>query len=148
MSTPIQMIHIHYRPKSLLLLDSDNKTPLYTVRVCREAPQMQLARLNNPPDSAHVDVGLCTASFKMLSMNVTLSLHGHEVHLRHPNTFTRTYGFDSIELQGITLHWESDGALTGEFKVVDQDSGQVLSRFRNRLWTVEEVGSFEMVGDL
>ncbi|KAJ5705915.1 hypothetical protein N7536_001604 [Penicillium majusculum] len=148
MSTPIQMIHIHYKTKSLLLLDSDNKTSLYTVKVCRETPQMQLVRLNRSPDSAHGNAGFCTASFKMLSMDVKLSLHGHEVHLQRLSAFTRTYGFESIALQGSTLHWEADGALTGDFKLVDQDSGQILSRFRNRLWTVEEVGSFEMVGNL
>lgn len=84
----------------------------------------------------------------MLSIDVKLSLHGHEVHLRRPSAFTRTYGFDSIALQGITLHWEADGALTGDFKLVDQDSDQVLSRFRNRVWSVEGVGSFGMVGSL
>lgn len=31
---------------------------------------------------------------------------------------------------------------------MDQNSGQVLFRFRNRVWSVEEAGSFEMVGNL
>ncbi|KAJ5086548.1 hypothetical protein NUU61_007855 [Penicillium alfredii] len=150
MATVIQLIHIHYRGKYLSLLDSDDTTPIYTVKVCREAPQMEVIRLNR--DNNHSDNGdtalLSTASFKTLSMEVTLSIHDHMVMLRRPNIFSRTYGFESVALPGNTLLWEADGSLSGDFKLVNRSNHQVLSRFRNKVFSTTEVGSFEMVGDL
>lgn len=147
------MIHIHYCGKFLSLLDSDDSTPLYTVRVCREMPQLQLVRrqdihVPNDEDSTTHQPDLCTASFKRLSMEVTLSIHGHRVLLRRPDIFSRTYGFESRSLPGITLQWEADGALTGDFKIVDTHDRHVICRFHNKVFSVAEVGSFEMIGTL
>ncbi|KAL5364930.1 hypothetical protein BJX96DRAFT_188197 [Aspergillus floccosus] len=151
MSVPIQMIHIHYRGKRLSLLDSDDTTPLYTVTVCRHTPQMQLVRLprdSNPNAGGDTDNerGICTAAFEKLSMNVTLSIYDQPVMLRRLDIFSRTYAFESTTLAGTALHWEADGALTGDFKLVNQQNCQVLARFHNKVFSVTEVGSFEMVG--
>ncbi|OKP12885.1 hypothetical protein PENSUB_1617 [Penicillium subrubescens] len=153
MSIPIQMIHIHYRGKFLSLLDSDNSTPLYTVKVCRETPQIQLMRrqdshVPHSEDSTDSQSSLCTASFQKLSMEVTLSIHGSRVILRRPDTFSRTYGLESVSLPGTTLRWEADGALTGDFKLVNTRDCEVLCRFHNKVFSVAEVGSFEMIGTL
>ncbi|GAB1214725.1 hypothetical protein ATERTT37_003894 [Aspergillus terreus] len=153
MPVPIQMIHIHYREKRLSLLDSDDITPLYTVKVCRHTPQMQLVRLpqdSNPNVGGDTgnSTGICTAAFEKLSMDVALSIHDQPVTLRRLDIFSRTYAFESIALAGTVLHWEADGALTGDFKLVNQHNSQVLARFHNKVFSVTEVGSFEMVGRL
>lgn len=145
MAVAVQMIHIHYHGKFLSLLDSDDSTLLYTVKVCRETPQIQVVR--RQASTAH-QPGLCTASFKKLSMDVTLSIHGHRVLLRRPDIFSRTYGFESCSLPGTMLRWEADGALTGDFKLVNMRDDRVLCRFHNKVFSVAEVGSFEMIGVL
>jgi hypothetical protein len=153
MSVTIQMIHIHYRGKFLSLLDSDNSTPLYTVKVCHETLQIQLVRRQNSNVPNDVDnttnqSSLCTASFKKLSMEVTLSIHGHRILLQRSDIFSHTYGFESVSLPGTVLQWEADGALTGDFKLVNTHDRSVLSRFHNKVFSVVEVGSFEMIGAL
>ncbi|KAJ5380346.1 uncharacterized protein N7496_002774 [Penicillium cataractarum] len=153
MSVNIQMIHIHYRGKFLSLLDSDDSTPLYTVKVCREMPQVQLMRRQNSDVSSNEDhtdslSGLCTSSFKKLSMEVTLSIRGHRVLLRRPDILSRTYRFEGLSMPDTVLQWEADGALTGDFKLVNTCDCQVLCRFHNKVFSVAEVGSFEMIGML
>lgn len=153
MAVAVQMIHIHYHGKFLSLLDSDDSTLLYTVKVCRETPQIQVVRrqagdIPHGEDSTAHQPGLCTASFKKLSMEVTLSIRGHRVLLRRPDIFSRTYGFESRSLPGTMLRWEADGALTGDFKLVNMRDDRVLCRFHNKVFSVAEVGSFEMIGVL
>lgn len=150
MSLAIQMIHVHFGTNSLSLLDSDDKTPLYTVKISRKTPQIQLVTLhdNYGNDDTGPEPRLYTAAFRMLSMEVKLSMRGHVVTLRRPYTFSRTYSFESITLPGITFLWEADGALTGDFKLTRKDDRQVLSRFRNKVLSVTELGSFEIVGEV
>lgn len=153
MSIAVQMIHIHYRGKFLSLLDSDDSTPLYTVKVCRQTPQIQLVRhqnshVMNDEHNSDNQSSLCTASFKKLSTEVTLSICGHGVLLRRPDIFSRTYNFESISLRGTILRWEADGALTGDFKLINTRDNHVLCRFHNRVFSVVEVGSFEIIGAL
>ncbi|KAJ5601064.1 hypothetical protein N7510_010598 [Penicillium lagena] len=149
--TPIQMIHIHYRGKFLSLLDSDDATPLYTVKVCRETPQMELVRMNRSAAAQNTSPQIpepCTASFNYLSLNVSLSIRGIQVRLKRHGTFSRTYAFESTASPGTTMLWEADGALTGDFKLSDQFTGRVVARFRNRLFSTSEVGSLEMIGEV
>ncbi|KAJ5807800.1 hypothetical protein N7474_009069 [Penicillium riverlandense] len=149
--TPIQMIHIHYRGRFLSLLDSDDTTQLYIVKVCRETPQMELVRTNSsaaPQNTGCLIPELCTASFNHLSLNVSLNIRGIQVRLKRHGTFSRTYVFESTASPGTTLLWEADGALTGDFKLSDQFTGRVVARFRNKLFSTSEVGSLEMIGDL
>ncbi|CAL5872944.1 uncharacterized protein PFLUO_LOCUS7213 [Penicillium psychrofluorescens] len=145
------MIHIHYRGKFLSLLGSDGTTPLYTVKVCRETPQMELVRMNGSAAARSTSPQmpeLCTASFKNLSLNVALSIRGIQVHLKRQGTFSRAYVFESTASPGTTLLWEADGALTGDFKLSDQFTGRVVARFRNRLFSTSEVGSLEIIGEV
>ncbi|KAJ5152332.1 hypothetical protein N7492_010627 [Penicillium capsulatum] len=150
MPLAIQMIHVHFGTNFLSLLDSDDTTPLYTVKISRETPQMQFVTFHRSIDTEERDneAGLCTASFKMTSMEVKLSLRGNVVPLRRPAMFSRSYSFESIALPRTTLLWEADGALTGDFKLRETNHGQVLCRFRNKMLSATELGSFELVGEL
>ncbi|KAJ5966557.1 hypothetical protein N7481_013271 [Penicillium waksmanii] len=153
MSTGNQMIHVHYRSNSLLLLDSDDITPLYTVQIGRETPQMQLVSLfeqqgEAPNDNNGNTRRLSTALFKMLSTDVKLSIRGKPALMQRSNLFSRSYCFRSVALDGESLFWEADGALSGDFKLVHRQNGRVLTRFRNKVFSAVEVGSFEMVGEL
>lgn len=153
MAIGIQMIHIHYRSNSLSLLDSDDKTPLYTVNISCNTPQMQLVSLRDhqfeaPNDNDGNTRRLSTALFKMLSMDVQLSIRGKPALMQRSNLFSRSYCFRSVALDGESLLWEADGALSGDFKLVRRQDGRVLSRFRNKVFSTVEVGSFEIVGEL
>ena len=44
------------------------------------------------------------------------------------------------------MFWKADGALTGDFKLVDKTE-RVLARFRNKVFCTDELGSFEIVGN-
>lgn len=151
----IQMIHIHYSGKFLNLLDSDDRTPLYRVKVWPHRPQVEMARAGGddqlPQDSStrtdrQPPVPICTAAFKTFSLQVKLNVHGQEILLRRESPLTRTYDFES-PAAGVELRWEADGALTGDYKLVDPRE-TVLARFRNKAFSYHEVGSFELVGEL
>lgn len=152
MTLPIQIIHIHYQGKLLILRDSDDKTPLYTVKVCRKTPQMTMTRSApgvqdttiSPEKHKHDDFAICTASFKGLKVNVDLTVRGRRILLNRQSLMSTTYDFDSV-VKGSKLFWEADGALSGDFRLVDE-RGCVVARFRNKLFSNTEVGALEMVG--
>ncbi|KAI1411332.1 hypothetical protein F5Y13DRAFT_165471 [Hypoxylon sp. FL1857] len=166
MSLPIQMIHVHYHGKYLKLLDSDDETLLYSVRVSRESPQMEMVRVVKPsllgkggetePPVYHAtdssaknpnDTNACTAAFRALSLGVTMRIRGKEVRLERSSALTRTYTFLSAGAER-KLTWEADGALSGDFRLVDRTQHGVLARFRNKLFSNAEVGTFEVVGNV
>jgi hypothetical protein len=89
---------------------------------------------------------LATASFNLLSPEVILSLSGQSIPLRREKTFTRTYTFTSLSSKDV-LFWRADGALTGDFKLVDKKE-RVVARFHNKVFSTTEVGTFELVGEL
>jgi hypothetical protein len=135
------MIRIHYRGNTLSLLDTDDLTPLYIVKVTSSLPQISLFPPTNPSPTP-----LATASFNLLSTEVILSLSGQPIPLRREKTFTRTYTFTSSS-SGEVLFWRADGALTGDFKLVDKKE-RVIARFHNKVFSTTEVGTFELVGEL
>ncbi|KAH8433327.1 uncharacterized protein LDX57_010963 [Aspergillus melleus] len=155
MPVPIQIIHIHYRGKFLNLLDSDNQTPLYRVKVGSHLPQMELFRVEHghlpsgpravpfPTPSA---LPICTAAFKAVSLQVKLKVRGQEVRLERESLLTRTYNFHS-PAANVDLTWTADGVLTGDYQLSVAHGG-VIARFRNRLFSNQEVGTFELVGDI
>lgn len=156
MSIPIQMIHIHYNGKYLNLLDSDDRSPLYRVKVWPHSPQMEMVRSSNETNPPNYTSGtpnppapICTAAFKTFSLQVKLRVHSHEVLLQREGTLTRTYNFTSSVFPHATLTWSADGALTGDYKLADEArGGGLIARFRNKVFSCQEVGSFELVGEL
>lgn len=158
------MIHVHYHGKYLKLLDSDDQTQLYSVRISRESPQMEMVRVSQPPllsklrgtdaepatyhDTDNTNSSsACTAAFRALSLGVTMRVRGKEVKLERSSALTRTYSFQSAGAEA-RLTWEADGALSGDFRLVDRADHGVLARFRNKLFSNAEVGAFEIVGDV
>jgi hypothetical protein len=135
------MIRIHYSGNTLSLLDTDDFTPLYTVKVSSRLPQMSLFPSTNPSPTP-----LATASFNLLSTEVILSLSNQSIPLRREKTFTKTYTFTSLSSKDV-LFWRADGALTGDFKLVDK-KGRVVARFHNKVFSTTEVGTLELVGEL
>ncbi|OTA56770.1 hypothetical protein K449DRAFT_468067 [Hypoxylon sp. EC38] len=163
MSFSVQMIHVHYHGRYLKLLDSDDETPLYSVRVSRESPQMAMVRVMKPtllgkhgktepavyhaPNGSTKDVNACTAAFRALSLGVTMRIRGKEVRLERSSALSRTYNFLSAGAE-TRLTWEADGALSGDFRLVERAQHSVLARFRNKLFSNAEVGTFEVVGNV
>lgn len=152
-TTPIQMIRIYYRGGTLELLDSDDRTPLYHVKVSSQTPQFRLVPVRTRPletqDSSTRGASECTAAFKKLSFDVKLSLHGNAVTMRRSHYWSRTYNFKSPSMDR-QLAWEADGALTGDFRLIDCSSwiDSVIARFHNKLFSSSEVGSFEVIGNI
>ena len=140
MALPLRMIRIHYRGSTLSVLDSDDQTPIYTVKVCSKLPQMSLFPASESPSDSKPSA---TASFSPISTEVTLTIDGRSITLRREKTFTRTYKFSSST--GDVLFRRADGALTGDFKLVDKKE-TVIARFHNKVFSTTEVGSFEVVG--
>ncbi|THC94278.1 hypothetical protein EYZ11_006251 [Aspergillus tanneri] len=58
----------------------------------------------------------------------------------------RTYNFNSSAANA-NLTWRADGALTGDYNLLGGNDA-VIARFRNKLLSNQEVGSFELVGEL
>jgi hypothetical protein len=82
------------------------------------------------------------ASFPALNTSITLIVHSRLIKLQREKTFNRTYVFKSPE--GEILRWESDGLLSGDWRLVDAKEG-IKARFRNKVFSTSELGSFELV---
>jgi hypothetical protein len=83
-----------------------------------------------------------TASFKYLSIDVAMNIHGRPVSLQRAKFLSRTSHFTSAT--GEILTWKPDGTWTGDFKLIDEKE-KVLARFRNKVLSTAEVGSFEII---
>lgn len=137
MSLLTQIINIHYKGDHLSLLAGDNRTPLYIVKTSSIPPQMTMVRHDSSLDESST-----TASFKYFSTEVAMRINGRSVLLQRAKFLSRTSHYTSNT--GEVLYWKPDGALTGDFKLVDKKE-EVLARFRNKVLSTAEVGSFEIV---
>jgi hypothetical protein len=86
---------------------------------------------------------LATATSSALSTLVTLTIHSRQIQLRRRKAFNRTYVFTGPEEEA--FRWESDGMLSGDWKLVDGND-TVKARSRNKVFSTSELGSFEIVG--
>jgi hypothetical protein len=162
-----QVINIHYRGDHLSLLASDNQTPLYTVKTSSSVPQLIMSRHTTPSRAsgsprpysygdrsaniskekpkAHTPTGATgTASFRYLSRTVRMTLGEQALSLEWSSALSRTSHFKSPSLDGEKLFWKPDGMWTGDFKLVDAKE-VVRARFRNKVLSTAEVGSFEIL---
>ncbi|KAI0384425.1 hypothetical protein F5Y04DRAFT_269407 [Hypomontagnella monticulosa] len=148
MSVPVQMVHVHYQGKYLKLLDSDDQTQLYSPLLGKfGGSDTEPAIYHDTNDTNISNSSTCTAAFRALSLGVTMRVRGKEVQLERSSALTRTYGFQSAGAEA-RLAWEADGALSGDFRLVNRADHGVLARFRNKLFSNAEVGAFEIVGDV
>ncbi|OTA92915.1 hypothetical protein M434DRAFT_386511 [Hypoxylon sp. CO27-5] len=146
MSFSVQMIHVHYHGRYLKLLDSDDETPLYSPTLLGKHGETEPA-VYHAPNGSTKDVNACTAAFRALSLGVTMRIRGKEVRLERSSALSRTYNFLSAGAE-TRLTWEADGALSGDFRLVERAQHSVLARFRNKLFSNAEVGTFEVVGNV
>jgi hypothetical protein len=166
-----QTITITYTDgKYLSLLDAASRTPLYHVKVCRQVPQMEMIRLSPAPsddtdqafpqdESAYFQRRVYTAKFKMTSLNVQLQIRERrDVLLSRKSILSTSYSFTSpamsaantmSSLSSPILTWEADrtGNL-GDFRLVNETENvsdrKLLARFRNKAFSNEQVGAFEV----
>ncbi|PKX97765.1 MDR family MFS transporter [Aspergillus novofumigatus IBT 16806] len=156
-----QTITITYTDgKYLSLVDAASRTPLYHVKVCRQVPQMEMIRLTFPQDeSAYFQRRVYTAKFRMTSLNVQLQIREHrDVLLNRKSILSTSYSFTSPAMSAANtmgslsspiLTWEADqtGSL-GDFRLineaVNESDRKLLARFRNKAFSNEQVGTFEV----
>jgi hypothetical protein len=149
MTLAIQMIRVHYKGSTLSLLDSDDTTQLYFAKVSSKEMKMSIFRTSRDylGEKVHEDFKesdpSATASFSAFNTEVLLNIHGRPVKLWREKKLTRTYNFSDIN--GNAMFWKADGALTGDFKLVDEKGG-VIARFHNKVFSTTEVGTFEIIG--
>lgn len=168
-----QTININYTPEGRLsLIDNTTGSPLYHVKVTRQSPQMEMIRLSPassqedssfPADEeAYLASRVSTAQFKMSSLNVKLRIRDHhDIELKRKGILSTSYSFSSpaltaaaIDTTQRTLCWEADDTdnTLGDFRLVVDATGEVdrraLVRFRNRAFSNERVGKFELDSDL
>lgn len=106
---------------------------------------MTMISLGQPSHEISNEKSIATASFGALSTEVTLNIHSRVVPLSRAQLLTRTYNFKTPK--GEAMFWKADGALTGDFKLVDKTE-RVVARFHNKVFSTSELGSFEIVGEL
>lgn len=91
---------------------------------------------------------VCTATFKLTSLQVRLSIREHEdVPFTRDQIFSTKYTFASPFFDSAILTWKADGALSGNYMLTDDAKGTVLARFRNKLFSFTEVGTLETTED-
>ncbi|KAH7399817.1 hypothetical protein BKA64DRAFT_465750 [Cadophora sp. MPI-SDFR-AT-0126] len=147
MVLPAQVIHVYYKGLSLTVLDSDDKTPLYTVKCLPLAFQIL-------PSALTTDSPVASSSFSILTTNVKLLLHSRAILLYREKTFTRSYTYISAGASSNEygdektveqkMHWEAEDIMSGDFKLIDQLGG-VCAWFRNKVFSTTELGRFEIM---
>jgi hypothetical protein len=158
----LQTINLTYTDsKYLSLVDAASRTPLYHVKVCRQVPQMEMIRLSPAPsddrneqgfpedENAYFQRRVYTAMFKLTSLNVQLQIREQkDILLGRKSILSTSYSFTSPASSSI-LTWEADqtGNL-GDFRLVkeaeNESDRRVLARFRNKAFSNEQVGTFEV----
>ncbi|KAF7122213.1 hypothetical protein CNMCM5793_000170 [Aspergillus hiratsukae] len=157
----LQTITITYTDsKYLSLVDAASRTPLYHVKVCRQVPQMEMIRFIRAPsddrddrafpedENVYFQRRVYTAKFKMTSLNVQLQIREHkDVLLGRKSILSTSYSFTSPTSSSI-LTWEADSGNLGNFRLVkeaeNESDRRVLARFRNKAFSNEQVGTFEV----
>ncbi|PVH89124.1 hypothetical protein DL98DRAFT_508251 [Cadophora sp. DSE1049] len=149
MGLPAQILHVYYEGLTLSVLDSDDKTSLYTVKCLPFAFQIL-------PSAPTTDSPIASSSFSILTTNVKLLLHSRAILLYREKTFTRSYTYISpgasneygdekaVEQK---MHWEAEDIMSGDFKLVDP-KGEVCAWFRNKVFSTAELGRFEIMKGL
>lgn len=158
-----QTITINYNPEGRLsLLDATTRQPLYHVKVSRQTPQIEMIRLTGhneagafPDDEdAYFESRVCTAQFKMTSLDVKLRIREQrDVELKRKKVLSTSYTFVSPSLSAgspVALTWETDSEnnTVGNFKLVVEGQGTVLVHLRNATFSNERVGTFEVASGL
>jgi hypothetical protein len=109
-------------------------------------PPYSLASQENTKHSLTPQEGtklFAAAPFSALSTLVTLTVYSRQIALQRENTFNRNYIFTSAN--GEALRWENDGMLSGDWKLGGANN-VVRARFRNKVFSTSELGSFEILG--
>ncbi|KAK0103909.1 hypothetical protein ONS96_005017 [Cadophora gregata f. sp. sojae] len=147
MGLPAQILHVYYKGLALSVLDSDDRTSLYTVKCLPLAFQILPSTPNN-------GVPIASSSFSILTTNVKLLLHSRSILLYREKMFTRSYTYVSPgasnneyadeKVLEQKMHWEAEDIMSGDFKLVDQ-RGEVCAWFRNKVFSTTELGRFEIM---
>jgi hypothetical protein len=152
MAPSIQILHVHYQGKKLSILDSDDTTPIYSVDIPAKGMKMFLSHgvsfdSSSPPPyelaTRETSKPFASAKFGALSTLVSLTVHSRHIALQREKTFNRNYIFASAK--GEALRWENDGMLSGDWKLVGA-ADAVKARFRNKVFSSSELGTFELMG--
>ncbi|KAN0091908.1 hypothetical protein V8E51_017755 [Hyaloscypha variabilis] len=153
MAPSIQILHVHYRGKKFSILDSDDSTPIYTVQIPSQGMKLSLSPsiswTHKPYSPTSQEPSkptkpIATATFAALSTSVAVTIHSLQLTLQREKTFNRSYIFTNAN--GTALRWENDGMLSGDWKLVDVKSNAVQARFRNKVFSSSELGTFEVMG--
>ncbi|KAF7157309.1 hypothetical protein CNMCM5623_001432 [Aspergillus felis] len=118
-------------------------------------------------ESAYFERRVHTATFKMTSLNVQLQIREHrDVLLSRKSILSTSYSFASPAVSAANtrsssssppsspiLTWEADSTGNlGDFRLVNEAENEshkrVLARFRNKAFSNEQVGTFEVVAGL
>jgi hypothetical protein len=163
MALSIQILRVHYQGKTLFILDSDDTTSLYTVHIPTRGLKMSLSHGGSVPHTSPPPYSLASQENTKHSLAppkkapnfsqqqhspapstlVTLTVHSRQIALQRENTFNRNYIFTSANREA--LRWESDGMLSGDWKLVGANN-VVRARLRNKVFSTSELGSFEILG--
>ncbi|KAL5321467.1 hypothetical protein ACEPPN_009425 [Leptodophora sp. 'Broadleaf-Isolate-01'] len=150
MVLPAQVLHVYYKGHTLSVLDSDDKTCIYTVKCLPLAFEI----FTSTPTTQS---SIASSSFSILTTNVKLLLHSRAILLYREKTFTRSYTYtspgassneyDNEKAVGQKMHWEAEDIMSGDFKLVS-DMGQVVAWFRNKVFSTTELGRFEIMAGM
>jgi len=148
MGLPAQILHVYYKGLTLSVLDSDDKTALYTVN-CRP-----LAFRIFSSDPSLESAPVASSSFHFVTTNVNLLLYNRAILLYREKTFTRSYTYvspgaysnenGSEKVLEQKMHWEAEDIMSGDFKLINP-KGEVCAWFRNKVFSTTELGRFEIM---
>lgn len=84
-----------------------------------------------------------TITFRQMSGDIDLEIHGKAINFAKPSLFTSTHEFRSLAT-GKVFKWKKDGIFSGgDLKCIDERE-QVCANFESSRWAVKKDGKFEI----
>ena len=123
------------------ILDSDKRTPLYTITansggIFSSKPHMTIL-------NAATGAPVGTVTFHSMSSDIDIQIHGRDMSFDKPKVFSSAHQFHSLAV-GQAFSWKKDGMFSGgDLKCVD-GSGQECAFFESSNWALSKDGKIEL----
>lgn len=135
-----RVLHVWYdgwHISRVRVLDTDNATPLYTIRMKITKPHLVI-------ESASAGSTIGTVSFHTLSNRIDATVHDSSTTLTCRGLFKNGHTYPSPALGGATLTWKTQGH---SLDLVCLDEGGVaIARFCFSNWSLRKAGRVELMG--
>ena len=123
----------------LTILDTDDKTPLYTIELHSVTKPHVIIR------SASTSAMVGTARFRSLAKRIELEIHGQAVNMEFRGVFKSGLTYRSPAFNGATLTWKKNGMGSSDMVCVDEKE-LPIAKYEKKNWSMKQRGTLDLMG--